>query len=400
MGKIIAVVSPENGVGKTTTVAAISSCLAALGFKTLCIDFRSRTDSSENALGVDFNEAEYSFGMPGKKCNIIETCKEHPRLPNLYYMSVKTLQSPDELEVSDVISAYADIRGVFDYCLIDTLPGIGDGCRLSHADADIAMMVTTDDPTVINSANWTASAILGMVESEMYLVVNRLKLKNSKLQRPPVDSFIEEYNARLVGIIPEDKYMHRAQQDGIPLIQYKKKLAALDFLDAAYRITGEAVPWRFEFNPPFAVLYSEKVLPKGFVNKYGDPRLWAKSTLPRGSASDLVMLFEVNSGNSTGIESIRYRIWVHDLLDDNGIQYKIEERGIDAQCIFVEKKDEEHAKSLIDEFYSSGNIARELTDKTYISAGMVSGVSQIECPSCRRSIDFDHHKCPHCKASL
>ena len=38
MSTVIAVTSGKGGTGKTSLVGAVSSCLAALGYSTLCID--------------------------------------------------------------------------------------------------------------------------------------------------------------------------------------------------------------------------------------------------------------------------------------------------------------------------------------------------------------------------
>ena len=56
MGKVIVVASGKGGTGKTTTVGAISSCLAALGYKTLCID----CDAGLRNLDIIIGMSEYT----------------------------------------------------------------------------------------------------------------------------------------------------------------------------------------------------------------------------------------------------------------------------------------------------------------------------------------------------
>jgi hypothetical protein len=149
--------------------------------------------------------------------------------------------------------------------------------------------------------------------------------------------------------------------------------------------------------------------PKWFVDAHGDPELWAKSTLPEDDTTDLVVVFQVKKGTLIGNEPIKNRMWLHDLLDDNEIPYRIEHAGDSAQFILVKNEQKDRAIDLIIRYNISGNTAQELASRADAPGSpakpvkpvkMADGVAQVRCPSCSEYIDFDHHTCPRCKAAL
>jgi len=140
------------------------------------------------------------------------------------------------------------------------------------------------------------------------------------------------------------------------------------------------------------------------LGSYGDPKLWAHSTLEHAKVEDLAVIHSVMPDMYTGSDSIRNRIWLHDLLDDKRIPYYIEVGGVgggkaltEAQLIYVEKKNFGRALSLIEEFKNPGSIVREIMDINDFPKISDDGIPQKMCPSCGKEIDFDYVVCPFCK---
>ena len=146
-------------------------------------------------------------------------------------------------------------------------------------------------------------------------------------------------------------------------------------------------------------------LPKNLLGSYSDPALWAYSTLPPGDYDDLVNIHIVKQGNLQGREAIRQRIWLHDILDDEGIPYQVviksywvsRKKYAEDQFIYVEEKHSKKAKRLIKAFNNPENIVSEVSGTESSPENYVNGVLQIKCSSCGEEIDFDYHKCPLCK---
>ena len=244
MGKVIAVASGKGGTGKTTTVAAISSCLAVLGHKTLCIDFDAGLKNLDLPLCMtDFTVMDYMDVVSGR-LDLMEACSESPQIPNLFFIAAPTVCDPDGPDPAALKAMFDSVRREFDFCLVDAPSGIGSGFRLAHFCADMSVIVATGELPSMRDAQRAASAARDIGVGDVRLVVNRVLPKHFKLIKTTIDDMIDTIGVRLLGVIPEDDIIFRALHANTPLILYKKRLAAYDYLDAARRIAGEDVPLR------------------------------------------------------------------------------------------------------------------------------------------------------------
>ena len=242
MGKIIAVASGKGGTGKTTVVAALSSCLAVLGHKTLCIDFDEQLKNLDLALCMtDFAVKDFMDVIEGQN-DLMAACSESPIIQNLFFLSAPAISIPEETGPAAFKKMFAGMRKNFDYCLIDCPAGIGRGFRLAHTGVDMSIIVTTGDTPSIRDANRTATAVRDMGIENIRLIVNRLQPKNLKKIRTNIDDVIDTIGVQLLGLISEDKNILYALHENTPLILYKKRLSAYDFLDTARRLAGDDVP--------------------------------------------------------------------------------------------------------------------------------------------------------------
>ena len=242
MGMVIAVSSGKGGTGKTTTVAALSSCLAVLGHKTLCIDFDAEMKNLDIALGMsDFAIMDFMDGINGR-VDLISACSESPMIPNLFFLSAPSDAVPDESNHAALKEMFNTVRANFDYCLIDAPPGIGTGFKLAHCNVDMSIIVTTGESPSMRDAARTAGAVRDLGVRNLRLLVNRIQPKNFRQTNTTVDDVIDITGVRLLGLIAEDRGIFRALHKGVPLVLYDKRKSAYDFLDAARRITGEDLP--------------------------------------------------------------------------------------------------------------------------------------------------------------
>ena len=242
MGMAIAVASGKGGTGKTTTVAAISSCLAALGYKTLCMDFDAGLKNLDLALCMDdFTVADY-IDVHSGRLGLMEACHEHPHIPNLFFLAAPTVYNPENLNPQAMQPMYEEIRNRFDFCLVDSPPGISEGFRLAHTGADMSIIVTNGELPAVRDAQRAVEAARSLGVDELRLVVNRVLPDNYKRLRTTIDDIIDMIGIRLLGIVREDRSVLMSLHEATPLILYEKRRAAYDFLDVARRISGEDVP--------------------------------------------------------------------------------------------------------------------------------------------------------------
>jgi len=172
---------------------------------------------------------------------------------------------------------------------------------------------------------------------------------------------------------------------------------------------------------------------------YGNPDKWAQSTLPKPHNFDeLVEIYTIEPGKFTDGNKSRYpreRIWLHDLLDDKEILYKVDvlgtfnlklggvrrTRGIkEAQHIFVRKEDEKAARRLMRKYERAAAVSEkvefsmeEALEQVRLDTGFaeefgeeqintfdIDNLPQIQCPHCGVACDTDYEKCPKCKGKL
>lgn len=242
MGNVIAVASGKGGTGKTTTVAAVSSCLAALGYKTLCIDFDAELRNLDLALCMsDFTVADYTDVCSGR-LELMEACHESPRIPNLYFLSAPQQKGWEDPDAYAMQRMFIEIRNEFDYCLVDSPSGIGTGFIFAQMVSDTSIIVTTGEIPAMRDAQRAAERARDLGTSEIRLLVNRVLPRNYARTQTTIDTVIDTVGVRLLGIIREDDSIAVSLHENIPLILYRRKHAAYDFLDAARRLTGEDIP--------------------------------------------------------------------------------------------------------------------------------------------------------------
>jgi septum site-determining protein MinD len=242
MGKVIVVASGKGGTGKTTSVGAISSCLAALGHKTLCIDCDAGLRNLDIIIGMaDYVVSDFTDVLEGL-VPLEDACSEHPRIKGLYFLSAPSFRGPEDIDASAMTSLMDEIRGMFDYCLIDSPAGIGTGFHLAAQNADMALVVTTGDTSSIRDGQRVTEALHDLGISEIRLIMNRVNARYLRRLKTTVDDVIDNVGAKLIGLVEEDDAVYLASNTETPLILFEDKRAALEYLHIAMRITGERIP--------------------------------------------------------------------------------------------------------------------------------------------------------------
>jgi len=403
MSKIMTVISAEEGAGKTTTVAAVSSSLAILGYKTLCISFETETNALESALCIDVPAEVYYLDDPPETEKLIDATFEHMSIENLFYLNVQMEHDIGELIDANLFKLLTAAYSDFDFCIIDIQHESNAISKLVLANTDIALIVATEEEASLHAARKIVQETRAMGVNDVQILINKINPEDFITKWERVDRMLEAIDAKLVGVILADDTVSRAVKEHTPLILHKKKLAIYDFMDTARRIMGESIRWPFHRRTPVFTSIIIKGISTSLKGSYGDPKEWAKSTLI-GEKDDLVRIFHIKPGGDVTPETIRNKTWIHELLDVEGIKYKVVISGywatpkkyLISHSILVEPENKKRAKELIPE---ESNIDDEVLEAD-IEPADEDEIPKIKCPSCGGEIDFDFYKCPLCKAVL
>ena len=241
MGQVIAVTSGKGGTGKTTVSAAISCCLAAEGYKVLCIDADVGLRNLDISLGMA-DMAPISFADVLARRYTLDDATPHPQIDGLYLLTAPVIDRPEAISFQAFGQMLQAVRARFDFCVIDTQAGRGDGFQLATVFADRILVVATPDPASMRDASSVTEQLSLMGKTDVKLVVNRIQGRMFRKMRLTVDDMMDDVGLSLIGIIPEDDNVVFAAAGNTPLVLYTDQGAALACLHIARRLCGKKVP--------------------------------------------------------------------------------------------------------------------------------------------------------------
>lgn len=241
MGTSIVITSGKGGTGKTSVTGGIASCLAAMGYRTLCLDLDIGLRNLDMILGMsdrvlmDFSDVIY------QRCDLESAVVEHPKIKNLFLLTAPLNSSASHFDRLDLMTLIGQIKRSFDYCVIDCPAGIDAGFELATCGADRAIVVSTTEPASLRDAQQTVARLRGQ-RIPIHLVINKLSKRLLRRLHTNIDDAMDSAGLPLLGIIPEDDLVPICGGLGKPLILREKKGAAMAYYNLARRLTGEHIP--------------------------------------------------------------------------------------------------------------------------------------------------------------
>lgn len=239
MGSVIVVTSGKGGTGKTSITGGVSSCLARLGKSVLCIDMDIGLRNLDISLGLsDRALMDFSDVVLGR-CSLEKAAVSHPDLPGLSLLTAPMSFTP-QLTQWQVQELLDQARKRYDYVMIDSPAGLGQGFQLATCGADRAVVVSTNDASSLRDAQRTVAELDRL--DQIHLVMNRIQPKLLRQLRTTIDDAMDAAGLPLIGVVPEDPRVILSANQGRPLILGGRQGAANACLNIAKRIQGLRVP--------------------------------------------------------------------------------------------------------------------------------------------------------------
>ena len=250
-GRIIVVTSGKGGVGKTTFTANVGYALAEKGYKVLLIDGDVGLRNLDVLLGLERRVIYNIMDVITGRTELSKSLVKDKRVPgNLFLLPTSQTKFKEDIPEEAFVNIVHEARDNmgFDFILIDSPAGIEYGFRLAAKPAEEAIIVTIPEITAIRDAD----RVIGLLDNygigKRSLVVNRVDIASVKEGNvlSPQD-IADELSFRLLGIIPMDKIVTEATNEGKPVIVLEKErgkrtLAGKGFMSAAERIIDDNAP--------------------------------------------------------------------------------------------------------------------------------------------------------------
>lgn len=260
MGKIIAIANQKGGVGKTTSAINLAASLAVLEYRTLIIDADPQANTTS---GLNFNpdskekDTLYEVLIGERKVEevIKPTGLDHLDIItshiNLVGAEIEMLEIPGRENV--LRTALTDIRGKYDYIIVDCAPSLGliTINALTAADSVIIPVQPEYFPLeglgkLLNTINIVRTRLNPALTIEGFLFTmydSRLRLHNQVVEE------VKNYYPDMVfkTMVTKNVKLSEAPSYGKPAILYDARSAGADnYLNLAREIIKKNESWQKE----------------------------------------------------------------------------------------------------------------------------------------------------------
>lgn len=246
IGKVITIMSPKGGAGKTMTTVNVALALAMM------------TDAPERVVIMD---ADLQFGdvcislQVEPTHTIVDAARDiekldEPMLSGLlstHTSGIKVLSAPQEPSLADEISTQVIVRTIgmlkrmFDYVIIDTAPFLDEPVLSILERSDVVLLVVDMDLPAVKNAKLALDTLklIKFPFEKIKLILNRVNSKASL----DINELEKSLGLEVEAAIVSDKLVPRAVNEGIPVVSlYPRSRPAKDLRAvAALVMDGDAV---------------------------------------------------------------------------------------------------------------------------------------------------------------
>lgn len=240
-GRLICVLGPKGGTGKTLTSTNLAVALALAGQKVLVIDLDLQFGDVALCLGLPPEKTIYDLAVSGGS---LDEDKLHDYVMT-HDTGVDVLLAPARPDQASAITIdlLRDVlviaRAHYDHVIADTPPGFtAEVIATIDASSDLVMVGTLDSLSLKNTKlGLETLSLMDYDQEKIQLVLNRADTRVGISQHDVVAVLGREPNI----YIPSDREIPRAVNEGVPVtLSRPQSYAASSFHDLAALFTGGA----------------------------------------------------------------------------------------------------------------------------------------------------------------
>ena len=242
MGQVIAIVSGKGGTGKTSLTALIGASMAIQGRRTLLLDCDVGLRDLDIALGMTDRVLMDFSDVASHTVELSSAVATHPILKNLDLLTAPVTRLASLPTNDGIRELLEEVRGVYEYCLVDAGAGLGESFQLATQNADRAVVVSTTEPACLRDAQRTVMELNEFPSGRVHLIVNRLRRRLLRSLRSNIDDAMDAAGLPLLGVVPED--------EEVPIQLSRGRVEKLSYYsparrackNIARRLMGEKIP--------------------------------------------------------------------------------------------------------------------------------------------------------------
>lgn len=241
MGRSILVASGNGGCGKTTFSIAMAISLARQGFRVCILDMNFGLRNDDIYLGLEDNVL-YDIGdIFAGICKVEKALvKANPEFGELYLLEATQNKIVKGISEGHVRALIKQLKGEFDYVIIDSASSVGENIDLVAAGSDTAVLILTPDPLSLRNCDAVDKRLSNMGVRSRCFVVNMVKhsLEDGKFG-PSIDEITKILTIPMAGIIPYDEMIQLGNSIGRPVFKESQSYIARNIDDIVGRMLGE-----------------------------------------------------------------------------------------------------------------------------------------------------------------
>jgi len=243
MARIIVITSGKGGVGKTTTTSNIGMSLARLGCSTLLIDADVGLRNLDLLLGLENRIIYTGLDVLNETCRLEQAIIQDKRQSNLSFFPLSSNRVEAPVNSNQIKELLELVKVKYDYILIDSPAGIGNGFQTAIECANEAIIVVTPEVPSIRDADRVIGILMSKGIEKINLLINRIRPNMIKTDdMMPIEDVTNILGLNLLGVVPDSEKIIIASNRGEPIVlEDKNCLPGVAFDNTARRLNGEKV---------------------------------------------------------------------------------------------------------------------------------------------------------------